>query len=575
MEEKKLTISDNSRIRLNSWLQFIIIAFAAIVISVLSNFIPIRLDLTEDHRYTLSEPTHRILSGLKNDVFIQVYLDGEMPIQFKKLRRSVKESLDEFRVVSGRKIGYEFINPSAAGDGKERTRLFQSLVKKGLNPIDIRDNDEEGGSSQKIIFPGMIVNYNTIEIPVNFLRNNPALSPEQNFLHSMEGLEYEMIQTIATISSDTIYKIAFIEGQNEIPEIEVADITYDLAKYFTIDRGKIGGKPGILDRYSAIVIAGPEKSFEEKDKLVIDQYIMNGGKVLWLFEEVEVNADSLVSGETVALYKPLNLEDQLFKYGVRINPSLIQDLECLLIPVKVSPDGVQQQVVPVPLLYYPKLYPSQNHPITRNLNKVLGKFVNFIDTVGHDPEIEKTILLTTSPYTRTVNAPVLVSLRDAVNPPDEGLFRKSSLPVAVLLSGKFQSAFKNRMITGLVEDKDFRIKSESENTKMIVIADCDIIRNEVRRIGMDETPQPLGQDKYSMQTFGNKDFIINCLNFLVDDNGLMQLRSRELKLRLLDKAAVKQNKTMITMVNVAAPVLLVIIAGLLYSIIRKRMYTKS
>jgi ABC-2 type transport system permease protein len=216
-----------------------------------------------------------------------------MPVAFKRLRRSVKELLDEFRVVSGRKVDYEFINPSGTKDAKERNNQYQSLISKGLNPVNIQAKDEEGGSSQKIIFPGMIVNYNGIEIPVNFLRNNPALPPEQNLLHSIEGLEYEMIQTISTVSSDTIYKIAFIEGQNEIPEIEVADITLHLSKYFTVDRGVIGGKQGILNNYTAIIIAGPEKSFDEKDKLVIDQYIMNGGKVLWLYNEVKVNEDSL------------------------------------------------------------------------------------------------------------------------------------------------------------------------------------------------------------------------------------------------------------------------------------------
>jgi ABC-2 type transport system permease protein len=574
MEEKKLNIPDISKIRLNSWMQFIVISLACILISGIASLVSVRLDLTEDHRFTLSKPTRNILTSLKNDVYIQVYLDGDMPIQFKKLKRSVKEILDEFKIASHRKVGYEFINPSEGKNVSERNKLQKSLLDKGLNPVDIKDRDEEGGSSQKIVFPGMIVNYNGIEVPVNFLMNNPSLSPEQNFLHSMEGLEYEMIQTIATISSDTVLKVAFIEGQNELPEIEVADITLGLSRYFTIDRGRIGGRPGILDHYSAIVVAGPEKSFDEKDKLVIDQYIMNGGKVLWLYEEVDVNSDSLISGETVALYKPLNLEDQLFKYGVRINPALVQDLECLLIPMKVSPDGTQQQVVPFPLLYYPKLYPSQSHPITRNLNKVLGKFVNYIDTVGLDPNIKKTILLTTSPFARIINPPVLISLKDAAQAPDETQFKRSSLPVAVLLSGKFQSAYKNRMIADLVGDKNFKIKPESRNTKMIVIADGDMIRNDVRRVGAKVTPLPLGQDRYSMQTFGNKDFIINCLNWLVDNDGLMQLRSREMKLRLLDKAALKKNKLFIRMVNVAAPLILVILAGFLYNFLRRRMYTR-
>ena len=574
MEKKKIMISDRKKIKLTSWLQFIVIALAVLVLSGISSFFHVRLDLTEDKRYTLSGPSHEVLSGLKNDVYIQVYLDGEMPIAFKRLRRSVRELLDEFRIVSGRKVDYEFLNPSGAKDVKARNNQYQSLISKGLNPVNIQAKDEEGGSSQKIIFPGMIVNYNGIEIPVNFLRNNPALSPEQNLLHSVEGLEYEMIQTIATVSSDTIYKVAFIEGHNEIPEIEVADMTLSLAKFFTIDRGVIGGRPGILNNYAAIVIAGPEKSFDEKDKLVIDQYIMNGGKVLWLYEEVKVNEDSLNFGETIALYRPLNLEDQLFKYGVRINPCIIQDMECMLIPMEVVSGGSQQQIVPVPWLYYPLFTPSVNHPITRNLNKVLGKFVNYIDTVGRDPDIKKTILLATSRYTRIINPPVLISLKEAERTPDESQFNKSYLPAAVLLNGKFHSAFRNRMINDLVEDRSFRIKTESDETKMIVIADANMIRNEVSRVGTTVTPLPLGHDRYTLQTFGNTDFLINCINYLVDDNGIMALRSREIKLRLLDKTVIKQKRFMIQLVNIAAPVLLVILAGLLYGIIRRKLYTR-
>ena len=271
---------NNNDIKFKSWIQFLSTVAGIILIAAFSSFFKVRFDLTEDKRYTLSVPTRKVLSGLKNDIYIQVYLDGEMPIPLKRLKRSVGEMLDEFRRASGRRIDYEFINPSEGRDLKQRETQYQSLIKKGLTPVNIRAGDAEGGSTQKIIFPGMIVNYNGIEVPVNFLKNNPSVPYEQNILHSIEGLEYEMIQTISTASSDTIYKVAFIEGHGEIPEIETADITFNLAKFFTIDRGIIGGKPGILDNYAAVVIAGPEKEFSESDKLVIDQYIMNGGKVI-------------------------------------------------------------------------------------------------------------------------------------------------------------------------------------------------------------------------------------------------------------------------------------------------------
>lgn len=574
MEEKELKRSGTGKIKFSSWMQFIMIATVAIAIYILSTFIHLRLDLTEDQRYTLSRPTHEILSKLRNDVYIQVYLDGEMEIAFRRLRRSVKEMLDEFRVASGKKVDYEFINPFVGKDVKTRNNQYQALVNKGLNPVDIRANDNEGGTSQKIIFPGMIVNYNGIEIPVNFLSNNTSLSHEQNLLHSVEGLEYEMIQTISTLCSDTIYKVAFIEGHGEIPEIEVADLTHSLAKFFTVDRGVIGGKQGILKNYAAIVIAGPETAFDEKDKLVIDQYIMNGGKVLWLYEEVKVNEDSLNFGETVALYRPLNLEDQLFKYGVRINPAVIQDLDCMLLPFKVGTGASQQQIVPMPWIYYPLLNPSSANPITRNLNKVQGRFVNYIDTVGQNPEVKKKILLSTSNLSRTVKPPQLISLKEVDSPPEKSQFNRSFLPVAVLLEGKFQSAFKNRMINDLIDDKSFRIREESKQTKMIIVADADIIRNGVSRVGTEVSTLPLGQDRYTKMTFGNKDFLINCLNFLVDNNGIMELRSRELKLRLLDKSVIRQNRVMIQIINTTLPIILVIIAGIIYNFLRRKKYTK-
>jgi ABC-2 type transport system permease protein len=564
----------NKNLKIRSWLQFLIVIAGIILVASISSFFRLRYDLTEDNRFTLSQATHNVLTHLKNDIYIQVYLDGDIPIPLKRLKRSVGEMLDEFRIASSRKIDYEFINPSAGKDARQRDTQYQTLVKKGLIPIRLEAGDAEGGSTQKIIFPGMIVNYNGIEVPVNFLKNNQAIPYEQNILHSVEGLEYEMIQTIATLSSDTIKKVAFIEGQGEIPEIETADITYNLAKFFTIDRGTIGGKTGILDKYAAIVIAGPENVFNESDKLVLDQYIMNGGKVMWLIDEVAVNSDSLVFGETVGIYRPLNIEDQLFRYGVRINPAIVQDIECVPIRLMVMSGGTRQQVVPAPWVYYPLLRPAANHPITRNLNRVEGQFVNYIDTVGLDPLIRKKILLSTSNLSRTISPPVIIRLKEADLPLVEKEFNKPNLPVAVLLEGIFPSAFKNRMIGNLTDDKNFRIRTESKRTRMIVIADADIIRNEVKRSGLNETPLALGKDKYTLQEYGNKDFLINCLNWLVDNNGIMELRSRELKLRLLNTKLIKTERLKWQIINIAGPVIIVILAGLLYSYFRKRIYTR-
>jgi len=567
-------INNTRNIRLSSWLNFILTIAGIIIVAYICSLVRKRIDLTEDKRYTLSPPTLKVLDGIKNDIYIQVYLDGEMPIPLKHLKRSVQEMLDEFRIASHRRIFYEFINPAATKDPRQREAQYTALYNKGLNPVNIQAGDDEGGKSQKMIFPGMIVNYNGIELPVNFLKNNQSIPYEQNILHSVEGLEYEMIQTIATVSADTVYKVAFIEGHGELPEIEVADLTINLAKFFTVDRGVIGGKSGVLDNYAAVIIADPENEFNESDKLVIDQYIMNGGKVLWLLDEVAVNSDSLISGETVGFYHPLNIEDQLFRYGARVNPVIIQDMECILIKLSVITGAEQKQIVPAPWVYYPLLLPNQNHPITRNLNKVKGEFVNTMDTVGLDPAVRKTVLLTTSDYSRTLSPPLLIRLKEAESTPREADFNKSRLPVAVLLEGIFTSAFKNRMTGNLLDDSNLKVKTESSKTKMIVIADGDIIRNEVHRAGTSETPYPLGQDQYTGQIFGNRDFLLNCMNYLVDDNGIMELRSREMKLRLLDKSRIKNERITWQLINVAGPVIFVIIAGFIYWFFRRRVYTK-
>jgi ABC-2 type transport system permease protein len=301
---------------------------------------------------------------------------------------------------------------------------------------------------------------------------------------------------------------------------------------------------------------------------------MNGGKVLWLLEQIYVNRDSLSSGETAGFYYPLNIEDQLFRYGARINPEVVQDMDCLLIRLSVTAGGGQRQIVSAPWAYYPLLAPDQHHPVTRNLNKVKGEFVNTIDTVGLDGAIKKTILLRTSDYSRTVAPPMIINLKEAESVPDEKEFNKSRLSAAVLLEGIFPSAFRNRMAGTLFGRSNDQVRNESLPTRMIVIADGDIIRNEVQRSGSTEVPLPLGQDKYTGQLFGNRDFLLNCMNYLVDNNNLMQLRSREMKLRLLDRAKIKDERTFWQLVNVIVPLVLVILTGIVYNFFRRRAYSR-
>lgn len=544
---------------------------SVMVIMLLLALLHFRLDLTEDERYTLSEPTKKILNELDRDVFIEVYLDGEMPTGFKKLKRITEQYLEEFRIMSGHRVLYKFTNPSDSKDNSSREQVYNQLINNGLRPVNVMAKDEEGGKTQKMIFPSLTVNCNKIQVPVNFLKNDPAVSADMNLLHSAEGLEYEIIQAISNATNDSVRKIAFIEGQGELDELQVADATLELAKYFTVDRGAVNGTPGILDNYSAVIIAKPEKEFEEKDKFVIDQYIMNGGKVLWLVEEVYVKSDSLAYGGTVGVYRPLNIEDQLFRYGVRVNPVLVQDMQCLLIPVQMSTSGSQPQYVPAPWIYNPFLKPSSSNPMTRNLVEVKSEFVNSIDTVGRDGAIRKKILLSTYGESRTVMPPVFISLDETTNPPAEDQFTLAGIPVAVLLEGTFKSAYTNRMTGGLTGGR--KVLNESKRTKMIVVADGDIIRNEVRYTNGEFVPLALGLDRYSMRTFGNKEFIVNCINYLADDNGLIDLRGREIKPRLLNGERTKQERLFWQILNTILPLAIIIIAGYTVTIIRRRRYT--
>ncbi|UCG28706.1 MAG: gliding motility-associated ABC transporter substrate-binding protein GldG [Bacteroidales bacterium] len=552
-----------------------LILLIIVLLGYLSSLISIRLDLTSEKRYSLSPATKEILRKLEHELYIQVYLDGDMPIGFKKMRTSITDMLEEFRVYSRKKMDFEFIDPSENQDPEVRNEIFMELAGKGLKPTNVQVTEKDGGTSQKILFPGLILNYNTMEMAVNLLKNNPALPAEQNLNNSVESLEYELISSIKNVSADTIFKVAFIEGHGELDEYQVADITMELARYYNIDRGVIGGKTGILDEYAAIVVAKPREPISEADKFVIDQYIMNGGKVLWLVEEVSVNWDSLVyTTSTVGMYSPLNIEDQLFKYGVRINPILIKDINCTLIPVNIALAGEQPEFAPVPWLYFPLMIPPENLPITRNINMIKGEFVNVLDTVGGSGRISKTFLLTSSKYSGTVNPPCLITLEEVRKTPEEGTLNQSFLPVAALLEGEFESIFKNRLVSDFLPSKEYEFRETSLPNRMIVIADGDIIRNEVSVRGDRIIPLPLDQDRYTNQSYGNKDFIVNCINYMLDQSDLMPLRSRELKLRLLDKSKINEYRIGLQMINTIFPVAIIIISGLVIRLLRKKKFEK-
>lgn len=552
------------------------VAIAAIIfISYISSIIYWRIDLTSEKRYTLSDVTKNTLKELNDAVFIKIYLDGDMPIGFKRMQKSLKESLDEFRVYAGENVQYEFINPSESTDPKVREALFKDLIDKGLEPTNIQVREKDGGKTQKLLYPGVIISYKGKDISVNLLHNNPAQSGEENINLSIQNFEFYLIDAILKLKTEKLPKLAFILGHGELDQYESGDIDKKLSEYYDTYRVEINGDIAALDPYKVVIIAGPTSPVPEADKLVIDQYIMRGGKVLWFVDPVTVSVDSLSQGSTTLAYiNQNNLEDQLFRYGVRLNPALIQDIQCALIPVNTSLPGQEPKFTTSPWFYYPLLSASGNNPITRNLNMIKAQFISPIDTVGADRSIKKTILLTTSPNSRTLNVPLFVSLEEINRSPLKREFNRSNLPVSVLLEGTFESVFQNRPLSKLNHGKPFEFKQNSASTKMIIVSDADIVRNDVRHRADGAFISPLGYDRYTKQTFGNKDLVMNMVKYLDDDRGLMNLRIRDFKLRMLDKKKITESRVAWQLFNLITPSVILIIGGLIWLYIRKRKFTR-
>ncbi len=551
-----------------SLLTFIIVVFLLIYIS---SFVFFRIDLTSEKRYTLSQSTIDLLKKNKEGIYIKIYLDGEgLPPGFKQLQRSIREILDEFGVYSGNNLNYEFINPSENPDKEVRKQIFTQLSEKGILPIDLNDKDSEGKVSQQIIFPGALLIYNAKEVPINFLKNTKGQTAEQNLNNSIQSLEYEFTNALRKLIADESQKIAFIQGHGELHEYELVDITRTLTEYYEVQTGVLGGKLGILDYFKAIIIANPTKPFSEEDKFVIDQYIMNGGKAIWLVDGVNASMDSLATAPSaLAMATEYNISDQLFKYGARVNPTLLMDLTCAPIGL-TSRANSNQGIELFPWLYYPEIRSDNKHFITKYLNSIKTQFASTVDTVGDSPEIKRTILLKSSKFAREAHVPVRLSLEIIGKQPDPNAFNKPNLPVAVLLEGKFESLYKNRNISHLANQIP-NFKTQSKETKIIVVGDGDIARNEVASNG---EVFPLGYDRNSgLKYEGNKEFLLNAVNYLCGDSALMKLRMRELQLRLLDKQRIQEERTKWQVINVLMPILIILIFAFALFFIRKRKYS--
>ncbi|HEX2937195.1 MAG TPA: gliding motility-associated ABC transporter substrate-binding protein GldG [Bacteroidales bacterium] len=553
------------------------LAFSVIILVLLgyiSTRVFFRVDLTSEKRYTLSEETKHIASKLEDVAYVKVYLEGELPAGFKKFRNAIRETLDEMKIYAKDNIQYEFINPSENPDEQTRNKIYTELAQKGLKPTNIKMRDKEGGESEKMIFPGAIVSYQGMEFPIQLLKNNAGLSADENLNNSIQNIEYEITRALYTVSSKQVTKISFVEGHGELTEPEVNDIMLSLSNY-QIDRGVINGTPGILDPYKAVIIAKPTKPFSEQDKLVIDQYIMHGGNVLWLVDGVNVNTDSLANGYSFGFVNNINLDDQLFTYGVRVNPDLVMDIQCNILPVQAGMNGDKPRWVPAPWLYYPLISPLVNHQITRDLNLVWARFASVVDTITGNNEVKKTFLLLSSAQTKVVNAPVMIRLDEVKHNPVREEFNKQNQPIAVLLEGPFRSVFRNRDVGKIIPQVAGNYKASGVPSKMIVVADGDMIANDIKVTPQGTMVTALGYDKYTRQTFGNKEFLVNAINYLADESGLLSLRSKDLKLRLLDKKRIRDEKVKWQVINTVLPVVVIIGFGLVFNRYRRKRYGKT
>lgn len=557
------------------------------LVNIVANFWFKRIDLTAEKRYTFTQPTVDLLEQIDDAVTIKVYLDGDLPAYYIKLKNATRDILDEMRAYNSN-IEYEFIDPSENPDKKQREKLYGQLAKKGLK---YTQHDTKKGY---YIFPGAIITYKGNDMPVEIMQVQNGLSKEAMCYNSINNLEYQFANSFRKFEIQTKPKIAFITGHGELDEMETDDIHNSLIEYYDVQRvginrqlnslversmDTVSKKVTIKPKFKAIVIAKPDSAFSKEDKFIIDQYVMYGGKVLWCLDNVYANMDSLQANpSTLAYPMALNLEDMLFRYGARVNTNLVMDLNSALLPIVTEMVGDKPIQKYFNWYYYPICIPTSKHPIVKNLNGVRMQFGNTIDTVGRNPEIKKYVLLHSSKYSRFVNAPSRLSLNILSEEPDENQYQKSYLPMAVLLEGFFESNYKGRVPDTIANSSEIGFKDRSAFTRQIVVADGDVLRNDISK--GKNVIYPLDFDRYGSDAtgtkrfFGNKNFILNCINFLCDDSNLISARNREEIIRTLDKKKINKNKLKIQFTNVALPTIIVLLLGLIQFFFRKRRFAK-
>lgn len=566
------------------WLEMGVTVLIVLSVNVIDHFLYARLDLTSERRYTLSKSTKDLLKDIDEPLLYRVYLDGEMPADFKRLQNETKEMLNQLRAYN-RNVSYEFVNPNNVGSDEERRVFFQKLGEKGIQPAQVQMKGDNGVTNL-LLLPAADVFYKGREMTIQLLQNQQYVGQADLMNNSIQNLEYALTSPVRALSRGMKQSIGFLQGQGELGGGVLYDIQRSLQEFYSLEYVTIDGQIQSLtshrksekdstyrmvNKYDLLIVAKPTEAFSEKDLFILDQYIMYGGKVLWLIDPLNAEIDSLAShGQMLATRYPLGLDEMLFNYGVRINPDVLMDIRCRPIPLPVAVVGEKPQYRFCPWFYFPEIVPLSEHPIVRNLDLIKTDFVSSIDLIDND--IKKTVLLTSSEYTRVKNAPAIIDLNDARVEPDRRLYNKSLLPVAVLLEGEFKSTWRNRLTPDLTSSDAIGYREVSKPTKMIVISDGDIIKN---RFDADkEIIYPVGYDSYTRTLYANKELLLNAVNYLVGDEGLMDSRSRSITLRKLDENKVRERRSFYQIINIIVPLLLLGAAAAVIVIVRKKKYSK-
>ncbi len=516
---------------------------------------PVRWDLTDDKRYSLSEASKSLLRQTDAPIEVTLLLDGDLNAGFRRLKKATEETIEELAVYSDLKVVKDY------KDNKD------SL---GLRPIVIHEREQNGKTAQTTVYPYAIMRYKGRRAVVKLLNNTRGMSGEENLNASIEQLEFAFMEALHLLQQTETPRVAILEGHGEPDEAHTYDLMAALSKYFQVDRGAISDQSSvvsshILDGYKAIIVASPQTAFSDAERFIIDQYIMRGGAVLWSLNGVQLSEQVLQrEGFTPILPLELGLTDLLFRYGVRVNPALIQDIQCLPIPVNVSSDPQQPNLQPMPWTYAPLLLTSQGSPITKNVGQVMSTFVSPVDAVGGDDGIEKRVLLATSTASRVTATPGEVDLNE-MNP-DVSAFKYQYVPVAVSLEGSFASAYAHRMVPEGVESDG--IIKQGEKTRQVVIGSGSVLINEVQK----GQALPMGYDRYSGMQFSNRDVIVNAILWLTDADGLISLREKSVALRLLNDKRAHDERAKVQTVSVVTPIAVLALIGGLVWIIRKRKY---